>query len=73
MNELETTYPTKEQEEELLAILIGSSLFQSMPEKNKQMLLHYLVDTYFNHLPGENSRALPKAMKIVPAKSIGTY
>ena len=73
MNEQETTNLTREQEEELLTILIGSSLYQSISRTNREMLLHYLVDTYFNPLPGENSRALPKAIQIVPATSIETH
>lgn len=73
MNEQETSNLTREQEEELLTILIGSSLYQGISQTKREMLLHYLVDTYFNPLPEENSRALPKAIQIVPATSIETH
>ena len=73
MNEQEITNVTREQENEIVNILIGSSLHLGMSETNRQKLLRYLVASYFNPLPGENSRALPKANQIVPATSIETH
>jgi hypothetical protein len=73
MNEQEITNVTREQENEIVNILIGSSLHLGMSQTNRQKLLHYLVASYFNPLPGENSRALPKANQIVPATSIETH
>jgi hypothetical protein len=73
MNEQETIKFTREQEEELVNILIGSSLYLGISETNRETLLQYLVATYFNPLPGENSRALPKAIQSVPATSIETH
>ena len=67
MNEQEMTNITREQETEIVNILIGSSLYLGMSQTDRQKLLHHLVASYFNPLPGENSRALPEADQIVPA------
>jgi len=61
MNEQELIKITREQEKEINNILIDSSLYLSMSSAERQKLLHYLVSSYFNHLPVENSRALPTA------------
>lgn len=53
-------YYTKEQEKEITKILISSPHYLGMSQSERQKLLHYLVASYFNPLPGENSRALPK-------------
>jgi hypothetical protein len=73
MNEQEITDFTREQEEEIVNILIGSSLNPGMSQTNRQKLLQYLVVSYFNPLSGEDRRALPEAMQIVPATSIETH
>jgi len=73
MNEQEITKVTRAQEEEIVNILIGSSLYLGMSQTNREKLLHYLVASYFNPVPGENSRALPKADQIVPATQIETH
>jgi hypothetical protein len=73
MNELEITKAAREQEKEIVNILIGSSLYLDMSQANREKLLNYLVASYFDPLPGENSRALPKANQIVPATSIETH
>ncbi len=68
MNEQEILNITKEQENEITNICIGSSLYADMSQAERQKLLHYLVTSYFYPLPGEKSRALPKAIQIGPAK-----
>jgi hypothetical protein len=67
MNEHEIMGVTREQERELTNILIDSSLYLDMSQTDRQKLLHYLVSSYFNVLPGDNNRALPKAIQIGPA------
>ena len=54
---------TREQEKEIINILIDSSLYLGMSPAERQNLLQYLVSSYFNLLPVENSRALPKTMQ----------
>ena len=66
MNENEIMEVTREQVEELTSILIDSSLYLEMPQMDRQKLLKYLVSSYFNLLPSENNRALPKAIQIGP-------
>jgi len=66
MNEHEIMGITKEQERELTNILIDSSLYLDMSQTDRQKLLNYLVSSYFNLLPSENNRALPKAIQIGP-------
>jgi hypothetical protein len=39
---------TSKQENELIDILLGSSLYRDMYPEEKQKLLHYLVSSYFN-------------------------
>jgi len=63
MSEQENNKITREQEKEINNILIDSSLYLSMSMAERQKLLHYLVSSYFNFLPVENSRALPTAMQ----------
>jgi len=50
------------QEEELMCILLSSSLYQDMAPEDKQKLLNYLITSYFNIVSIENSRALPAAI-----------
>ncbi len=73
MKEQKITNVTREQEEEIVNILIGSSLYPDMSQTNRQKLLHYLVASYFNPLSGENGRALPKTSQIVPETPIETH
>jgi hypothetical protein len=37
-----------------------------MAPEDKQKLLNYLITSYFNVLPGRNSRALPLAIQCGP-------
>ena len=64
MNEHEMMGVTREQERELTNILIDSSLYMDMSQTERQKLLHDLVLSYFNFLPNQNNRALPKAIPI---------
>jgi hypothetical protein len=50
-----------EQQEELISILLNSSLYQDMAPEDKQELLSYLTTSYFSTLSSKNSRALPPA------------
>ncbi len=54
---------TREREKELNNILIDSSLYLGMSPAERRRLLHYLILSYFNRQPVENSRALPMAMQ----------
>ena len=63
MNEYEIKEVTREQERELTNILTDSSLYLEMSQIDRQKLLNYLVSSYFNFLPSENNRALPRAMQ----------
>jgi hypothetical protein len=62
MSEQNVIKISREQEKEIINILIDSSLYLGMSLEERQNLLRYLVSTYFNLLPVENSRALPMAM-----------
>jgi hypothetical protein len=64
MNEHEMMGLTREQERELTNILFDSSLYMDMSQTDRQKLLHDLVSSYFNFLPNQNNRALPKAIPI---------
>jgi hypothetical protein len=57
---------TRDQEKEIVNILINSSLYLEMPPIEREMLLHYLVSSYFDILSPKNSRALPSAMRTEP-------
>jgi hypothetical protein len=63
MSEQNVIKISREQEKEIINILIESSLYLGMSLAERQNLLHYLVSAYFNLLPAENSRALPIAMQ----------
>jgi hypothetical protein len=54
---------TREREKEINNILADSSLYLGMSPTERRKLLHYLVSSFFNYLPFENSRALPMAMQ----------
>jgi hypothetical protein len=66
MNEHEIMGVTREQEIELMNILIDSSRYLDMSQTDRLKRLNYLVSSYFNLLPSENNRALPKAIQIGP-------
>jgi hypothetical protein len=63
MNDQKIITNTREQEKEINNILIASSLYLGMSPAERQKLLHYLVTSYFNLLPLENTRALPTAIQ----------
>ena len=62
----EWTLGAKKQEEEIMAILLNSSLFVDMSAGERQKLLSYLVASYFKPRVGENCRAHLKAVRSVP-------
>jgi hypothetical protein len=57
---------TTEQEEELMCILLKSSLYQDKAPEDKQKMLNYLVASYFNILSSKYSWALPSAIRCRP-------
>lgn len=65
MSEQKIIKITREQEKEIINILIDSSLYLSMSLADRLDLMHYLVAAYFN-LPIENRRALPMAIQNGP-------
>jgi len=56
----------REQEKEIVNILINSSLYLGMSPAERENLLRYLVSSYFDFLPAKNNRALPSAMRTGP-------
>jgi len=56
---------TREQEKEIINILIDSSLYLGMSLADRLDLMHYLVLIYFD-LPIENRRARTTAMQTEP-------
>jgi hypothetical protein len=63
MSEQKINKITREQGKEIINILIDSSLYLGMPLPERQKLLRYIVSSYFNLLPVENSRARTTAMQ----------
>jgi hypothetical protein len=63
MNEQEINRITREQEKEIINILIDSSLYLGMSLADRLELLHFLGSSYFNILPPENSRARTTALQ----------
>jgi hypothetical protein len=63
MNEGETMDFNGEQEQEITEILTGSSLFLDMHPAERERMLDYIVSSYFNALPNENSRTCEPAVK----------
>jgi hypothetical protein len=53
----------RKEEEEIMNILLSSSLFGEMSEFDRQKLLRYLVTSYFHPREGENCRAHLRAAK----------
>jgi hypothetical protein len=66
MNEQEIIDDRREQEKEIANILINSSLYLDMSPVEREMLLRYLVESYFEIVSVQNSRALPSAMRTGP-------
>jgi len=66
MNKQKIMNSTREQEKEIANILIDSSLYLDMSPAEREMLLRYLVSSYFDFLPAKNIRALPSAMQTGP-------
>jgi hypothetical protein len=62
MSEQKIIKITREQEKEIINILIDSSLYLGMSLADRLDLMHYLVSVYFN-LPIENRRARTTAMQ----------
>lgn len=56
----------REQEKEIVNILINSSLYLGMSQAERENLLRHLVSSYFDFLPAKNNRALPSAMRTGP-------
>lgn len=54
------------QEEEILAILLGSALFEDMSPAERERLLSYLVKSYFQPRSGEYCRAHLRPVRTVP-------
>jgi hypothetical protein len=57
----------RRQEEEVMDILLSSSLFVEMSELERQKLLRYLVASYFQPRKGENCRAHLRASRPIPS------
>ncbi len=49
-----------------MGILLGSSLYGEMSGREKELLLDYLITSYFRQPPGENNRARPRPDRSVP-------
>ena len=62
----EWTIGAREQEQEIMDILLSSSLFADMSAGERQKLLNYLVASYFRPRTGGNSRAHLKAVRSIP-------
>jgi hypothetical protein len=57
----------RRREEEIMNILLSSSLFGDMSDFDRQKLLSYLVISYFQPREGENCRAHLRAAKPMTA------
>lgn len=66
MQEAGETMRARKQEEEIMGILLNSSLFVEMSAAEREKLLRYLVTSYFQPRVGENCRAHLKAVRSVP-------
>jgi hypothetical protein len=47
-------YRNREQEKEIATILINSSLYPNMSPAERELLLRYLVSSYFDLMPNKN-------------------
>jgi hypothetical protein len=57
----------REQEQEIMSILLSSSLFEATSVAEREQLLSYLVTSYFQPRVGENCRAHLRAVRSVSA------
>ena len=57
--------PEREQEQEVMNILLNSALYGEMSEDEREQLLRYLVTSYIQPRKGENCRAHLKAVQSV--------
>lgn len=60
MNKKVAGMSAQEQEKEIVNILIESSLYVEMPIPERQRLLDYLVNSYFDPMLSDNSRTFLK-------------
>ena len=58
----ETAAQRRDQEREIMSILLSSSLFEEMSAHEREQLLRYLVTSYFQPRFGDNCRAHLKAV-----------
>ena len=67
MGKQKTASQTDKQEQEIMSILLSSSLYGEMSQDEKDRLLQYLVRSYFeSQSSGEKSQARPKVVRNVP-------
>ena len=59
----------REQEQEIRSILLSSSLYVEMSAAEREHLLRYLVNSYFQPRVGENCRAHLRAFRSVLGSS----
>ena len=57
----------REQEREIMGILLSSSLYVEMSAAEREKLLRYLVSSYFQPREGENCRAHLRAVRSASA------
>jgi hypothetical protein len=55
----------KDQEQEIMSILLSSTLYEEMSAAEREQLLRYLVTSYFQPRVGENCRAHLRAVQSV--------
>jgi hypothetical protein len=65
MYEQENTLHSGKQEEEVMSILLNSTLFEDMSLFEREKLLLYLVNSYYQPRSGENCRARLKPIRTV--------
>jgi len=59
----EFTAQGREQEQEIMSILLSSSLYGEMSEAEREQLLRYLLTSYCQPRVGENCRAHLRAVR----------
>jgi hypothetical protein len=65
MYEHTKTLHSGKQEEEIMSILFNSALFGDMSSLEREKLLLYLVESYYQPRSGENCRARLKSIRTV--------
>jgi hypothetical protein len=65
MYEQKNTLHSGKQEEEVMSILLNSTLFGDMSMLEREKLLLYLVNSYYQPRSGENCRARLKSIRTV--------